>query len=272
MLVLLSSQTTPRAWQDKFKLRRVQKKTKPQPQQAPKGSAQQFTAFRARLLDVSAFFWLAARPGRKVIYVWILMALVACWWAIPHLFFPSVEMEAGYALAIMLNLALKLWITVEAGSQMAEDKKSGAFELLLTTPITLRDIVRGQLMALRRQFLAPLVVAVLFELILMFLVPYKRTELVPGRIFWAALIVILVADALTLTWAAMSAALTEKSHDRATIKTALLVLVLPSLLFGGVYLAEKVWRFSTNGDNDEGGRAMSAGGSGCARMSMRWFS
>jgi ABC-type transport system involved in multi-copper enzyme maturation permease subunit len=250
VLVLLASQTTPRAWQDKFAPRKVPQKSEPRPRAMRKGAGEKSAAFRARLLNVSAYFWLAARPGRKVIYVWILMALVACWWMIPHLFFASVEMEAGYALAIMLNLALKLWITVEAGSQMAEDKKSGAFELLLTTPVTLRDIVRGQFMALRRQFLAPLVVAVVFELILMFLVPYKRTELVPGRLFWAALIVILAADVITLIWAAMSAALTEKSHDRATIKTALLVLVLPTLLFGGVYMAERMWHFSMNGSDD----------------------
>ena len=107
-------------------------------------------------------------------------------------------MEAGYALAIVLNVALKMWIIVEAGRQLAEDKRSGAFELLLTTPLTMREIVRGQLRALRRQFLAPLIVAVIFEFTLMILVPYTRTELVPGRLFWVALIVILAADVITL--------------------------------------------------------------------------
>ena len=51
---------------------------------------------------------------------------------------------------------LKLWITTEAGQQLAVDKKSGAFELLLSTPLTVRDMVRGQWLALRRQFLKPL--------------------------------------------------------------------------------------------------------------------
>ena len=60
--------------------------------------------------------------------------------------------------ALMLNSTLKIWLAIEAGQQLAEDQRTGAFELLLSTPLTVQDILRGQLLALRRQFLRPLLV------------------------------------------------------------------------------------------------------------------
>jgi hypothetical protein len=131
---------------------------------------------------------------------------------------------------------------VEAGHQLAEDKKSGAFELLFSTPLSVRDILRGQWLALRRQFLKPLAVAVIVELILMVSVRHREGA-AQGRCLWLAAILMLPADAITLVWVAMSAALTAKSHGRATVKTAASILLLPWLLFGAVELATHLWIF-----------------------------
>ena len=57
--------------------------------------------------------------------------------------------------AVLLNFAFKVWLAIEAGRQLAEDRRTGAFELLLSVPLTVQEIVRGQLLALRRQFLWP---------------------------------------------------------------------------------------------------------------------
>ncbi len=232
ILTLLACHTAPRSWKDRFTPRPLPQKAK-QPSESLRQSGSNIAPpFRRRLLNNNAYLWLASRPQRKVFYVWALVILVGCWWLLPYFFFPSIKVDAGYALAGMLNLALKLWITVEAGHQLAEDKKSGAFELLLTTPMTMREIVRGQWLSLRRQFLGPLVTAIVFELVLMAALPYTRSETVSAHYIWPAFIVMLAADLVTLSSAAMSAALTEKSHDRATMKTVLFVLIVPSLLFG----------------------------------------
>ncbi|HEY3855757.1 MAG TPA: ABC transporter permease subunit [Verrucomicrobiae bacterium] len=251
ILTLLACHTAPRSWKDKFTQRPIPQKAKQPSQSSQQGAVNIAPLSRRRLLNNNAYLWLASRPQRKVFYVWALVVLVGCWWLLPYFFFPSIKVDAGYALAGMLNLALKLWITVEAGHQLAEDKKSGAFELLLTTPMTMRDIVRGQWLSLRRQFLGPLATAIIFELVLMAALPYTRSESVPARFIWPAFIVMLVADVITLCLAAMTAALTEKSHDLATLKTMLFVLVTPSLLLCVVFTVNKLWSlFSVNSSSE----------------------
>ena len=41
------------------------------------------------------------------------------------------------------------------GRQFAEDRHSGALELVVSTPLGVKEILRGQWLALRRQFLGP---------------------------------------------------------------------------------------------------------------------
>src|SRR5947208_4313436 len=88
---------------------------------------------------------------------------------------------------IVLNLALKALFATEAGRQLAEDRKRGALELLLSTPLTIRDILRGQLLALKRQFLGPLVFVLLVACVFMYLC---MSEISPDeerngyRLFW----------------------------------------------------------------------------------------
>jgi len=60
-----------------------------------------------------------------------------------------------------LNLVIKVWFALEAGKQLSEDRKQGALELLLSTPLTVQDILRGQRLALERQFLGPVMVVLM---------------------------------------------------------------------------------------------------------------
>ena len=60
-----------------------------------------------------------------------------------------------------MNLVIKVWFALEAGKQLSEDRKQGALELLLSTPLTVQDILRGQRLALERQFLGPVMVVLM---------------------------------------------------------------------------------------------------------------
>src|SRR5262249_13947167 len=44
------------------------------------GDAEERFAFRKRLLDINAFFWLAARARLKPAHVWSALILIACLW------------------------------------------------------------------------------------------------------------------------------------------------------------------------------------------------
>jgi ABC-type transport system involved in multi-copper enzyme maturation permease subunit len=243
LLVLLACRVAPRAWQDKpVTARSLKQKNERRRRWWREGRLEKADAFRRRLLNVNAYFWLAARPYLKLSYVWTCLLCMGLWWVFITLMIGYSDEAANYAMALLLNGMLKLWITTEAGHQLAADKKSGAFELLLSTPLTVRDIVSGQWLALRRQFLKPVALAVILELVLMAYVHHIRAqENNQARWTWMAGIFMLLADVITLGWVGMSRALTEKNHDRATLKTAGCILVLPWLLFAAMEGATHLW-------------------------------
>jgi hypothetical protein len=242
-LVLLACRMGPRSWQDKpVSPRSLNRKRGGRRRRWREGRLEKANAFRRRLLDINAYFWLAARPYLKVSYVWTCLVCLGFWWVFTTLMVGRTDEAVNYGMAFLLNGMLKLWITTEAGHQLAADKKSGAFELLLSTPLTAAEMVRGQWQALRRQFLMPVVAAVILELLLVDSVRYIRAqEQAQAWWIWLAGILMFLADMLTLSWVAISAALTEKNHDRATLKTAAFVLALPWLLFGAVQPATYLW-------------------------------
>jgi ABC-type transport system involved in multi-copper enzyme maturation permease subunit len=243
LLVLLACRVAPHAWQDKpVSSRSLRQKGSRRWRWWREGRLEKANAFRRRLLDVNAYFWLAARPYLKVSYVWTCMLCMGIWWIFTTMIVGHIDEAVNFGMAFILNGMLKLWIVAESGRQFAEDKSSGAFELLLSTPLSVADVVRAQWLALRRQFLKPVVAAVILELVLMFSISYIRQEdRAQAWSIWLAGIIMFLADILTVSWFAMSAALTQKNHDRATLKTAAFVLALPWLLFAAVKPATHLW-------------------------------
>jgi ABC-type transport system involved in multi-copper enzyme maturation permease subunit len=177
LLVLLACRVAPRSWQDKpLKPRSLNRERGGRRRWWRVGRLEKANSFRKRLLARNAYYWLAARPYLKVSYVWTCLVSIGLWWIFITLSIGHTDDAANYGMAFLLNGMLKLWIITEAGHQLAADKKSGAFELLLSTPLTAAEMVRGQWLALRRQFLKPLVAAVILELALMVSVRHFHTQ------------------------------------------------------------------------------------------------
>jgi alpha-tubulin suppressor-like RCC1 family protein/ABC-type transport system involved in cytochrome c biogenesis permease component len=241
LLVLLAGWIAPHAWQD-------------QPSRAEKrrcrelwhawsyGGAAKQSGFRKRLLDLNAFYWLAARARLKPVHAWTFLGCMAGWWLVGWLTSGTLWLDASVAVltALLLSATLKVWVVIEAGQRLAEDQKAGAFELLLSVPLTVRDILHGQLLALRRQFLGPLV-AVLGVEVLFTVVLYSHSFDPEDLAIWVAGMLMLVVDLVALSWVAMWRALVSRSHNFATISTLARVLVLPWALFGAVVGFGKVW-------------------------------
>jgi ABC-type Na+ efflux pump permease subunit len=201
------------------------------------GDAAERPAFRRRLLDTNAFFWLAARVRLKPAHVWFAIAIAAglwTWGAVEEGKNWIWQPEVYTVTALVLNTMLKLWIASEAARRFGEDRKSGALELLLSTPLSVREILRGQFLALRRQFLAPLIFVVAIES--MFVVVGLRynsmdAESLPMYFcWWVGVMIMLVADLLALSAVGMWVGLTAKNPNRATGITVARILVLPVAL------------------------------------------
>jgi len=194
------------------------------------------------LLNINSFYWLASRSRLKPYQVWGVLGFLGAWWIWAQIQFGPLWLEesasgTNIAAAIMVNMALKLWIAVEAGRQLAEDSQAGAFELLLSTPLTGRDIIRGQWLALRRQFLGPAmlggIVAVLFLLVSIHHSPADRKILLWT---WLGGLVLFIADVGALGWTAMYSALTSRGPHQASMATVLRILLAPSLVCIGIFV------------------------------------
>lgn len=200
------------------------------------GTPEDRSAFRRRLLNQNAFYWLSSRVRSRPAYVWGVLGLLGCGWA-----WGAAKYHRDWLMtpmfiltAIVLNLVIKIWVAAEVGRQLAEDRKNGTLELLLSTPLTVPDILRGQMLALLRQFLGPvLTVVVIWVVLLLASVARSRVDSVNGDDFasmiwfWVALMAMLVPDLLALHWVGLWQALTAKHPGRVAGGAAGRILVLP---------------------------------------------
>lgn len=201
------------------------------------GNLMERARFRRRLLERNPFFWLSARSRLKPIWVWATLGFLACLWTWGAVVFPQDWFSPWlYALTgIALNCVLKMWLAVESGRQVADDHKSGALELLLSTPLPVKEIVHGQWLALVRQFFTPVLFALAIGLVLV-IAGYRHPDIGTDGPSWVTVwflaMVLLPADLIALHWLGMWTALTAKTPVRAVTTSALRILVLPWALLG----------------------------------------
>jgi hypothetical protein len=249
----------PRAWQDR-----------PSGVQALKwrerwqlwsyGNLAERASFRRHLLETNPFLWLAARLRLKPAMVWGFLCLVGVgWvWGLVKLHREWLNEGMYLATAVVLNLTLRCWFAGEATRQLAEERKAGTLELLLSTPLGVPEILRGQKLALVRQFLGPVIVVLLVETV--FLVAILRDTFPPGeRAFaiglWVGGMLMFVADLIALYWIGMWQGLTAKNPARATsgslarvllvpwVLIALMMVLVVLLTMSGVREPEPFWKF-----------------------------
>jgi len=234
VLLLASAFIVPRVWHDRAESA-AGTRIRRQWQRWAHGSAATRLAVRRRLLELNPFYWLTARDRIKAVLVWIPLAGGGLLWAWGLWRYP-VEWKDGLAYfwtALLSQTVLKVWIGTEACRRFGADRKSGALELLLATQLSVREILRGQILALLKQFAPPVVVVLLADFA--FLVA-TRNE--PGwALTWIAGISVFVADLAALSWVGMWLGLTSRHTNRAAGAAIARVLLLPWVLFGLLWLA-----------------------------------
>jgi hypothetical protein len=241
LLVGLASWVVPHTWQDRSETG-SRLHWREFWQRLSFGMKAKQTEHRRRLLNVNAFYWLAGRARLKPVHVWVFLGSVALWWMIGWLTASDVWFDESIVVttALLLNTTLKLWVAIEAGQRLAEDQTSGALELLLSTPLGVQEICRGQWLALRRQFLGPLLVVLVAEYALGS-ESWRRAWGVDHLLVWVAGMFMLVADLAALGWVAMRAALTAKTHHHATIAAVVRILVAPWVATGLIWASIHTW-------------------------------
>jgi ABC-type Na+ efflux pump permease subunit len=205
-------------------------------------------AYRKGLLDVNAFLWLASRSKFKPLHVWGVLVFVGGWWLWVQLQFGALWLDenisgTNIATVVMLNVALKLWVALESGRTLAEERHAGSFELLLSTPLRIHDILRGQWLALRRQFLAPTLLSTIT--VLLFMLEAIRHSLQPRAVAlaWLGGLLLFGADVAALYWTAMYCALTTRSPNQASISSISRIIIAPAVVFGAIVVLGNLYSY-----------------------------
>ncbi len=232
LFVLLASWCVRHAWQDKPTENLVQG-WRAVWHRWTYGNPQQRQALRTRLLELNPVCWLAGRSRWGPVAVWSVLGISAAFWGWgcvaagndwynEGIYFPTV---------ILLNSVLKLWVASVAGRQFGQDRKDGALELVLGTSLSVKAILRGQLLALARQFLGPLIViAGLHGIFLAASLQRESFHANPlNPVLWMGGLVVLVSDVVALSWVGMWTALLAKNPNRVTSMTVWRLLAAPWL-------------------------------------------
>jgi ABC-type Na+ efflux pump permease subunit len=202
------------------------------------GTGETRAALRRKLLSVNPFFWLASRSRSKPAQVWIVLAVCATLWLWGYVENKRDWLNEGLfiATALVLNTLIKGWFAAECARQISEDRHKGALELILSTPISVREIVRGQSLALQRQFLAPsLFILILYVVFMISTANMVHNDKERGLFMWmwSMGIVVFVLDLCAMFWAGIFFALKAKRPNQASTAAAFLVLAVPWILFAG---------------------------------------
>lgn len=202
------------------------------------GDTERRVAHRRALLETNPFLWLCARSVFKPYSVWLILALLGCGWLYGYYKLEDDWLNEGvyFISGFILNMLLKGWAASECGRQLADERQQGSLELLLCTPLSVRDILNGQWLALRRQFLGPFVVTTGLFVGLMYATVFREVSQ-SQQDLWVALwiggLVMLAADLYAIYWVGMWQGLTARSPNRVGGQTVIRILVVPWLLILG---------------------------------------
>jgi hypothetical protein len=109
---------------------------------------------RDEILDWNAFQWLAQRDRRPIFLAWMVTLGVCLLWLLggsirPQLWDAPVSVFVG---AILILSCIDYLELLAATRRIGEDRRNGMLEILLTTPLSPSQLIKGQIFALAAHF------------------------------------------------------------------------------------------------------------------------
>ncbi len=205
---------------------------------------------RAAMLGVNPVLWLASYNRGSGVLIWLLVALassaVAGFWIRNGIRPAAIRADflTMFVIVLLVHLILKVFLAGQACRCLAEARRNSTLEILLCTPLKVEDILRGQVLALKRTFLKPFLLVMVLEMIgIYWLLRESFGVSAPGvtayhdfvNIAFAvdvAFVIFFLLDIQGVAWTGIWFGLCSKNESTATFKTAFYVIVLPILLPG----------------------------------------
>ncbi len=234
--LLLASLIVPRTWQQPAgRAARWQEKAG---QFAYGWNKPHRARFRERALGINPFYWLASRARGESALVYLVILVVCGSYLVSFFLQPTDWTQSGTYCwaAILLHGIIKVWVALAACRRFVEDRRSGALELVLSTPLSPGEIIRGQWRALARHFAGPMVLVLMADLVLLLgLLDLPRVSNVKDQIFYlfmfAAGATVFLADVVALGWLSMWRGMKARHSYGAWLWSMIQVLVLPWVVF-----------------------------------------
>lgn len=244
-LLSLASIILPRAWQDRpdAETRKFAKGWRGLWQQIKLGPRSSRPSLRIKHLRTNPFFWLASRERFRTLPLWVFIISVVI--AMRVIRWRYLESDPDFAAAMCyigaMALAVSIFISFAstACQRLAEDRRDGTLEVLLSTPLSVKSILRGQWLALVRQFAGPAAAVVLIDSMVYWIA--KSEFGLPSHnvrsIYIASICLMLaLAQLVALGWAGMWMALRVKKPTHASGAAFWRVILLPWLVICMVLL------------------------------------
>ena len=207
-------------------------------------------ALRRRLLEHSPCCWLSSRERHKPALAWLLVGSLSAIGLWVCLCYTTVFDLTAVTLLFILHVMLKVWFIGETCHRWIEDRQSGALELLLCTPLSQRELLRGQTMALWRQFGWPVVVTLVLTLVSRAIIVHQwgsgsLTEFYRPVLLFS--LPLLLADLVAARWVGAWVSLRAGGLNRAIASTMARVQVFRWVVYSLIVTLLVLWRWVTNG-------------------------
>jgi ABC-type transport system involved in multi-copper enzyme maturation permease subunit len=240
--ILLANFVLPRVWQEGDRDTNSKRRLL-------RGNNPPVVGFATRLTwqrRMDPMHWLGVRDRSPQRTAWVALMLLFPIWAIAMFQWSDLSVPrtriayiVGILMAYAMHLLLKLLIAAEAGRRMNQDRRSGAWELLLVTPLKVEAILEGQKKALQRHFFGPMLLLVGVNVAMMISMSAllsrntysnNQEQVVFCEIFIGGIVALFV-DFYGLAWVGMWRGLNAKQHHRAVIATLGQIMLPPLLAF-----------------------------------------
>jgi len=213
------------------------------------GSSEGRLKFRRRLLAVNAVHWLSSRERFAPFAMWMFVAFMFLGWVAFWIYLRVVHSSdvdfwiLGIPAVMVLQLGLRLRVCSLSAETIARDRFSGALGMLLSTSMSIKDVVAGQLLTVRRTALGPAIASMVMATFLLIigvlaLKSAREPDLTSPVVVFAAMSLLFFSDMIAAFWTALWMACVSKTAVAAPGQAILRLLVLPwAIFFAGLALA-----------------------------------
>lgn len=210
---------------------------------------------RANLLDQNPLSWLVNREQVSSSGLLLVFTMLFAGAGLLMLFssnFLETSVVYGIGALFIAHAALLFRMSLAAAYLLAEDRRSGALELLLSTPIKVREIIRGRWLGLFRQFLGPIAVVLVFHGLVLEAANWRQNlishfyvnamQLPKEVVFYlpAMLVALLPLVWIAAGWCGMWFGLRFRKAASAVWATLAVVVIVPVGLIGMACVAARI--------------------------------